>query len=354
MSEPTVARLRTPHKVGRLVVAPSFEPGRFDSHACDVPFVFRHEGRYRMLYLGFDGIGYRTGLAVSDDLVHWEKRGMVLDRGPAGSPTEFNAQLTSLLRDPALCGPGEPVRVDGRFIGTYHVYPEAGYEAGPGAIGLFRSDDLRRWELGELTLRPGDGAAWERGGLYKPALLRHEGRAWMFYNAKDREQWPWREQIGVACSDDLVHWTRHEGNPVVRNGPAGAPDERFAADPCVLRDGDHWVMFYYGLGADGAARELAAVSDDLLTWRKIDEVLIDVGPPGSIDSTYAHKPSVIARDGVLYHFYCAVRPARGDETAPVAGGEVRGITVATSRRRRVSLPERTPDCPCRPCPTLAQ
>ena len=35
-------------------------------------------------------------------------------------------------------------------------------------------------------------------------------------------------------------------------------------------------------------------------------VLIDVGPKGSIDSKYAHKPSIISHRGALYHFYCAV------------------------------------------------
>jgi hypothetical protein len=40
----------------------------------------------------------------------------------------------------------------------------------------------------------------------------------------------------------------------------------------------------------------------------------------AVDSTYAHKPSVIAKSGVLYHFYCAVSKKHG-----------RGIGLATSR-----------------------
>jgi hypothetical protein len=55
----------------------------------------------------------------------------------------------------------------------------------------------------------------------------------------------------------------------------------------------------------------------------VSEILIDVGPPGSVDSTYAHKPSVVYHQGALYHFYCAVSGKWPNE--------VRGISVARSR-----------------------
>jgi hypothetical protein len=56
----------------------------------------------------------------------------------------------------------------------------------------------------------------------------------------------------------------------------------------------------------------------------VDEILIDTGPPGSVDETYAHKPSVVWHDGVLYHFYCAVSGRYPNE--------VRGISLATGTR----------------------
>ncbi len=50
---------------------------------------------------------------------------------------------------------------------------------------------------------------------------------------------------------------------------------------------------------------------------------MDVGPPSSVDDVYAHKPSMIAWKGNLYHFYCAVS-GHGEKA-------VRGISVARSR-----------------------
>ena len=128
--------------------------------------------------------------------------------------------------------------------------------------------------------------------------MEADGVYCLFYNAKTAAS-PWIEQTGVARSPDLVHWERHPANPLLPVGPAGAFDDRFASDPCVFRHGQAWVMFYYGLSSDGHARDGAAVSADLLHRDKTDEVLVDVGPPGSIDYRYAHKPGIIARDGRL-------------------------------------------------------
>ena len=68
------------------------------------------------------------------------------------------------------------------------------------------------------------------------------------------------------------------------------------------------------------ARELLALGNDPFHFTKVKEIMIDVGPPGTVDETYAHKPCVICRDGALCHFYCAVsgkwpREARGASVA---------------------------------------
>lgn len=325
-----LARLATPRRVPWLVVAPSFVEGRYDSHAVDGPFVFRYENRFYLMHIGYDGIGYRTGLAASNDLEHWSKQGMILDRGPVGTPTEFNAALLWIVRDNELFGPGDLKRINGRLLGTYHAYPAPGYEVGPASIGLGWSDDLVHWQLLPFCLNAHDGAAWERGGLYKSCLVEHEGTFYMFYNAKNQTEWPWYEQIGLATSQDLNTWTRYPGSPILPVGPAGAWDERFASDPYVLRAGDIWVMFYYGLAADGHARDGVAFSSDLLHWEKAEQPLIDVGAPGSLDSQYAHKPAFFYRNGRLYHFYCAVSPALEPVHGTILNQELRGIGLRTS------------------------
>jgi predicted GH43/DUF377 family glycosyl hydrolase len=324
--------IRTPYKIPSLLIAPSYRRGAFDSHAVDCPFPFSHQGRYYMTFVGWDSLGYRTGLASSDDLIHWRKERLLLERGPAGSVTEFNIALTCILRDNALYGPGTLKQVDGRYVGTYHAYPAPGYESGPAVIGLCFSEDLLHWEIGSPILRPDPDWDWEKGGLYKSWIMEHEGTFYLYYNAKNQDHWPWIEQTGLATSTDLLHWERFAGNPVLKTGLAGAFDDKFASDPCIFRLEDGWVMFYFGNSSDGHARDSAAFSSDLLHWEKCGEILVDVGPEGSIDSRYAHKAGLIAKDGLLYHFYCAVSPAADPHQGEIEHGEVRGISAACSRQ----------------------
>ena len=322
----------TPKKHGRLVVSPSYKKGAFDSHAVDGPFLFFHDGKYWMTYFGWDGKGYQTGLSSSDDLLNWRQERVLLKRGPKGSVTEHNAALTCIMRDNELFGPSTLKRVDGRFIGTYHAYPEPGYETGPGMIGLCNSEDLRTWVVDDPILRPDPTWEWESGGLYKSWLMEADGVYYLFYNAKNKlgKSSPWLEETGVATSTDLENWERYSGNPVLKVGPAGDFDDKFASDPCVLRHNGTWIMFYYGNCSDGHARDGVGFSDDLLHWQKGNRVLVDVGPDGSIDSKYAHKPGIITKDGRLYHFYCAVAPAEDRHLGEIDHSEVRGISVATS------------------------
>ncbi len=312
--------LKTPYKLERLIVGPSHQPGSFDEKSADVPFVFRHKNRFYLTYVGYDGIGYQTGLATSSNLMSWRKEGVILPRNPRSNVLRYNAALTWILRENDVFGPGRPKKVRGRYLGAYSAEPGSGYETGPGVIGLCWSRDLRHWEVEPPCLLPQDGAAWERAGLYKACLVEHHGLYHIFYNAKNHSK-EWHEQIGVATSRDLKTWVRNPANPIVRNGPPGSYDQRFASDPCVLKyKQTEWAVFYYGLDHKGVARDLLAFTRDMVHTRKCKGALIVPGPKGTVDSIYSHKPSIIYHRGTLYHFYCAVSHRYG-----------RGISVAASR-----------------------
>lgn len=327
-SDAEIAPFRTPYKYGKLVLAASGVAGAFDEKSVDDPFVFRSEDEFRMLYIAFDGTGYQTGMARSRDLLHWERMGCVAPRDPKSKWTKYNLALACIVREDDLHSKGRLKKVQGRYLGAWNAYPNAGYEEGAAVIGLAWSDDLLHWELTEPILFPTDGAAWEHGGLYRPNLVEQDGVFYLFYNAKtDRlpkaEGGGWREQSGVAVSHDLKSWKRYEGNPVLTNGGADARDARFASNPFVVRYEHLWGMYYFGFDHAGKARELLALGRDPYHFSKVNEAMIDVGAPGTVDETFAHKTSVIYHKGALYHFYCAVSHKWPHE--------VRGISVARSR-----------------------
>src|SRR3546814_9105158 len=78
----------------------SDDPEAFDSKFVDAPLVIRGPDRFYMYYYGFDGVGYQTGLAESDDLLNWRKRGIALGRDLSSPITRYNVAMSSLLREP--------------------------------------------------------------------------------------------------------------------------------------------------------------------------------------------------------------------------------------------------------------
>lgn len=318
-----LAPYRTPYKYDRLLFGGSGVAGSFDEKSVDCPFVFSHDGAFWMTYVGFDGTGYQTGLARSEDLIHWERKGIMLARDPNDPIIKFNIASASILRENDLYSAGKLLKVDGKYVCAWHAYPNSGYEVGAAVIGLAYSTDLLHWERTPPILFAEDGTDWEKGGLYKPCLMKDGDTYYLFYNAKTTGT-PWFEQTGVATSKDLKTWTRFAGNPIIRNGdPDTSYDTRFASDPAVYRYKNKWVLYYFGRAKDGRCHELMALGDDLMHFTKTNEPLVSPGPKPSYDDDFTHKPTLIAHKGDLYHFYCAV------------GGkwpnDIRGITVARSR-----------------------
>ena len=321
----------TPYRYGKPVLEGSGQPGAFDSRSVDVPFVFYHQGRYHMMYTGYDGTGYQTALSASDDLLHWQFEHMMLSRETSSRWDATNLCGTWLLKESdTLRDTPRLKKWQGRYWMAYHAYPSIGYEEGPAEIGIAwcADEDLRHWtRLENPVLSWRDGEPWEHGGLYKACLLDIGGVFYMFYNAKTDGE-PWIEQTGFCTSADLVHWQRSGLNPILPVSP-GQWDSRFASDPYIVRDGAQWLMFYYGY--DGVhAQDGLAISDDLLHWQKAEAPLLAHGQPGNLDSIHAHKPAMVWHNGQLYHFYCACREHRAGDATEV-WNEYRTITVASNQ-----------------------
>jgi predicted GH43/DUF377 family glycosyl hydrolase len=186
-----------------------------------------------MTYIGFDGVGYQTALAVSDDLTDWKPLGVILKRGANQKWDSVGMAGSCILMDTYdLYKSPKPKKIDGKYWLFYHAYPGEGYETGPAAQGLAYTEDesLMEWKFlgGPVYTREG-GGEWEAGGLYKSFVVENDGKYYMYYNAKNAAA-AWTEQTGMAESKDMIHWTRYAENPVL---PAtkGAWDATFASDP---------------------------------------------------------------------------------------------------------------------------
>lgn len=86
----TYEQVKTPFKHGVVIKG---EGGRY----VDCPAVFRHDGRWLMMFIAFDGKGYETRLAESDDLRHF--RSCLHPRLGLTKESDFHQPLYDLIQD---------------------------------------------------------------------------------------------------------------------------------------------------------------------------------------------------------------------------------------------------------------
>ena len=318
--------VRTPFKYGVVLKGEAGE-------LVDCPNVFRHEGRWYLLYAANkDKVGYQTCLARSDDLLQWEKLGPVLPfRREGWDPWQADGGLA--LYDVNWEGSHALSPFEGRYWMSFLGGAQHGYEPDPLAIGLAWTTSptvARPWtrlpENPVLHREQGDVRAFETTTLYKSAIIRDETESlgWpfvMFYNGKAPPNG--HEAIGLAVSRDLRRWHRLGREPVIEN--VGASRWAISGDPQIAKIGDVWVMFYFGAFWRPNAFDTFACSYDLVHWTKWDGPHL-VEPSEPYDRQFAHKPWLLKHDGVVYHFYCAV------------GDKGRVIALATSRDLRRVTP----------------
>lgn len=320
--------VKTPYKYG-LVLTPES-----DSAKLDCPTVFRQGKSWYMTYIRFNGRGYETWLAQSSDLLHWKKLGRQLSFSI--DTTEWDANQKAgynALQDPTWGGSYALQKFNNKYWMSYFGGKEPGYEAGLLSIGIAstkndpsKPHEWQRLPQPVLTSKDPDVRWWEDKKQYKNSVIWDKEKRtgypfFMYYNANgdtshDRDKKVrWFERIGMAVSNDMVHWKRYGTDPVMhhRIGITG--------DAVLQKMDSLWVMFYFGAFWEGRkdAFNRFAASKDLVHWTDWQgEDLIHSSEP--YDNLYAHKSYVVRWKGVVYHFYNATNKK-----------EQRGIAVATSK-----------------------
>ncbi len=306
--------IKTPFKYGVVLAQPD------SSRMVDSPTVFRDNGTWFMTYIVFDGQGYETWLAKSDDLLHWESKGKLLSFTENTWDSNQKAGYLSLVNID-WGGDYSVEKYQGKYWMTYLGGHTSGYEAGSLKIGLANSStltEIQEWNTNNSPLlSPEDeDARWfENRTIYKSLVIRdnkkHTGHPFiMYYNAKgDTANY---ESIGMAVSDDMASWKRYGENPLITKYKG------ICGDAQIAKYNDIYIMFYFGAFWKPGGFERFACSRDLIHWTDWDGPDLIV-PSEDYDETFAHKPWVVKWNGVVYHFYTAV------------GSQGRVIALATSK-----------------------
>lgn len=204
--------VKTPYKYGIVLQG---EPGE----QVDCPSIFRANGRWYMLFVSIhESIGYETCLAVSDDLLRWERLGKVLPfSGEGWDQWQANGRLA--LVDHEWGGSMEWQAFEGRHWLTYVGGALQGYETDPLSIEIAWTETPvrpRPWQRFEsnpvLSSHQPDARPFEAKTLYTSHVIwdREEHLGWpfvMYYNGKDAGSGG-HERIGMAVSRDMREWHR--------------------------------------------------------------------------------------------------------------------------------------------------
>ena len=230
-------------------------PGSWDSREVAHPRLVERDGRMYLFYSGFDGVLWRTGLALSRDGISWQKNPLpILEPSASGWDAESITARGSVLLE------------KGSFFYWYQ-----GGRAPYSAIGVASSVDGVHWTKHPgPVLEPGPRGSWDSGGVADPYVVKRGETLFLYYVGQDSKD---TSRLGIASSRDGIHWAKYPHNPVLNLGEPGTFDERGLEAPAVLHVSRGMALFYTARDTQGTRRIGLALSADGVTWRKAGVVL---------------------------------------------------------------------------------
>ncbi len=192
-------------------------------------------GTYYLTYTAYNKVDAQLSLATSRDLVHWERRGVIM-------PAKQGAWNVGWTKSGAIL----PVKVKGKYW-MYYMGDAAGM---PDQTGIASSTDLIHWtdalDHPVLPRRPGmfDGRVTEPG----PAPIMTRDGILLIYNGADS---------ALVYRTGWALFDRRDPTRLLRrsDAPIFAPEfdwEKVGQVPNVvfvegmIRDGSRWLLYYGG------------------------------------------------------------------------------------------------------------
>jgi beta-fructofuranosidase len=183
------------------------------------------------------------------------------------------------------------------------------------SIGHAVSRDLRDWTVLPDALAPGPAGSWDDASTWTGCVVRAGNRWAMPYTGTSSADDRLVQRVGVAFSDDLVTWTKHDG-PVLeadprwyeRLGSGSWFDEAFR-DPWVVPDGDGWRVLVTARATEGDPSGRGVIgqarSTDLLAWEPLPPLTEPMGF-GQME-----VPQLLEHAGRCYLVFCSDTPTQG-------------------------------------------
>lgn len=200
----------------------------FESAGVFNPAVVKIDGKFVMLYRAQDQNGTsRLGYATSVDGLKFIRR-----PNPVLEPVA-DYEKDGGVEDPRL------VKINDLYYLTY-----TGYNKKAAQLCLATSKDLIHWER-KGVIMPAYKGNWNIGWTKSGAVLTKKvnGKYWMYYMADSGKG---INEMGVAYSEDLVHWTEALEHPVLEHRPGFFDSKVVEPGPPPLMTKDGILLIYNG------------------------------------------------------------------------------------------------------------
>jgi beta-fructofuranosidase len=146
------------------------------------------------------------------------------------------------------------------------------------AIGHAVSTDLVHWDIMPDALHTSENeGAWDSLATWTGSIIRDKQIWYMFYTGISKKDKGLIQRIGLATSNDLLHWTKHPANPLLPIAPRWYEllnediwHEQAWRDPWLFKYGGKFHAFITARANTGPAKKRGvighATSSDLVNW----------------------------------------------------------------------------------------
>ncbi|MGD0988974.1 MAG: glycoside hydrolase family 130 protein, partial [Candidatus Sulfotelmatobacter sp.] len=239
------------------------------------------DGKIVMLYRAQDKNGTsRLGYAESADGVHFTRRSE-----PVLSP-EMDYEKDGGVEDPRLV----------LFGDTYYL-TYTGYNKKDAQLCLATSKDLIHWQRKGVVLPAYKGrwnVRWTKSGAIVPERIG--GKYWMYFLGTTADK---NDQVGLASSTDLLHWTEETDEPVLPVR-AGKFDSRVAEPgPAPIVTAKGIVLIYNGADDKLVYRTGVAMFDRNDPRKLIARTEVPIFEPEKSWERVGQVPNVVFVEGMV-------------------------------------------------------
>lgn len=281
-----------------VVLRPAGGTG-FDSQIVESPSIIWDDARkqYVMVYTAYNSNNVGSiGWATSSDLTNWNSQGQLFKN--SGNPANGDKNGCT---GPCL------VKYDGIYYLFYLGLNGEGYEGSPINLCLAVSSDLQSWTYKGILIAPTSDIPWISNTIYHPDPMKIGNHWFIFFNAKGTIDGEAAERTGFAYSKNI-------------DGPYTVDPDRISkfaedvgnhgsiqcGDPSIFKLNGLYYMFYFDTShGDEVVDRYAWTTPAEFPrgWRYGGPIIKNDKP---FNKTYAHKPFVLIKDNILYHYYTAV------------------------------------------------